>query len=145
MIKTHMEWNSLYRWQCECLASWEEEDFRGIAEVTTGAGKTRMAAFGCRKLLEKTGGQLWIYVIVPKTALKKQWRNTLLEAGIDDVTIWSSGKRREGKATIFTVNTARHTVSLLIQEHCVRDKASFWCWTKSTTTGVPRTATSSIS
>ena len=38
-----MKNKKLYAWQKECLAAWEENRFRGIINVVTGAGKTYLA------------------------------------------------------------------------------------------------------
>ena len=42
----------LYAWQKECIRAWRDNDFHGIVNVVTGAGKTIMALYGAR-LLEK--------------------------------------------------------------------------------------------
>ena len=73
----------LYKWQEECLVTWKNCGYRGIAEVTTGAGKTLMAVRGSLMLDEEMNNNLSVYVVVPKVALKssgrKPWRKTRLK------------------------------------------------------------------
>ena len=78
---------SLYKWQEECLGIWRDFGYRGIAEVTTGAGKTFMATIGSIKLNEECNDNLSVYIVVPKVALKKQWKDVLIKSGIKDIGI----------------------------------------------------------
>lgn len=107
---------SLYKWQEECLGIWRDFGYRGIAEVTTGAGKTFMATIGSIKLNEECNDNLSVYIVVPKVALKKQWKDVLIKSGIKDIGIWSNIKRKKGKYTIMTINTARDVLPLLIEK-----------------------------
>ena len=90
---------SLYKWQKECLNTWKNSGYRGIAEVTTGAGKTFMAVQGSKKLDEEENSNLSVYIVVPKVALKKQWKEVLLKNKVKDIEIWSNVKRKKGKYT----------------------------------------------
>ncbi len=68
----------LYAWQKECIRAWRDNDFHGIVNVVTGAGKTIMALYGAR-LLEKhlqsvsPAASLRVKVVVPTSALAAQW------------------------------------------------------------------------
>ena len=114
---------SLYRWQEECLNTWKNVGYKGIAEVTTGAGKTLMAVQGSLRLDEEKKGNLSIYVVVPKVALKKQWRDVLSRNGAKDIEIWSNVKSKKGKYTIMTINTARDMLPLLVEKDFKANKA----------------------
>ena len=84
----------LYKWQEECLGTWKNCGYRGIAEVTTGAGKTLMAVRGSLMLDEEMNNNLSVYVVVPKVALKKQWKEALAKNKVKDIEIWSSVRGR---------------------------------------------------
>ena len=62
-----------YRWQEECLDSWEANDNRGIVQAVTGAGKTIFALKAVQRLREKCGESLWTAIVVPTRALMIQW------------------------------------------------------------------------
>ena len=92
----------LYKWQEECLGTWKNSGYRGIAEVTTGAGKTLMAVRGSLMLDEEMNNNLSVYVVVPKVALKKQWKEEGKIHYFDHQycqgrTASSCGKRLHGK------------------------------------------------
>ena len=106
----------LYKWQEECLGTWKNCGYRGIAEVTTGAGKTLMAVRGSLMLDEEMNNNLSVYVVVPKVALKKQWKEALAKNKVKDIEIWSSVRRKKGKYTILTINTARDVLPLLVEK-----------------------------
>lgn len=107
---------SLYKWQEECLSIWRNSGYRGIAEVTTGAGKTLMAVRGSLMLDEEKNSNLSVYIVVPKVALKKQWKEVLSKNQVKDIEIWSNVKRKKGKYTIMTINTAREMLPLLAEK-----------------------------
>ena len=69
----------LYPWQSECLNRWEENGYRGIVHVITGAGKT-MAAMAAMDRLEKKlsaeGKTLRVCVIVPTFVIVPKQGNT---------------------------------------------------------------------
>ena len=43
----------LYKWQKECLNKWEENNYKGIVNVVTGAGKTTLAINAIKKVFSK--------------------------------------------------------------------------------------------
>ena len=112
----------LYRWQEECLSTWKNSEYRGIAEVTTGAGKTLMAVKGSIMLDEEMNNNLSVYIVVPKVALKKQWKEVLIKNGVKDIEIWSNAKKKKGKYTIMTINTARNILPLLVEKDFINMK-----------------------
>ena len=112
----------LYKWQEECLSTWKNSGYRGIAEVTTGAGKTLMAVKGSIMLNEEINNNLSVYIVVPKVALKKQWKEVLLKNKVNDIEIWSNAKRKKGKYTIMTINTARNILPLLAEKDFINKR-----------------------
>lgn len=69
------EWSeklSLHKWQREALDWWQDNDYRGVVEAVTGAGKTRTAIAAAEHHF-RNGGDC-VVVIVPTTALLHQWR-----------------------------------------------------------------------
>ncbi len=66
----------LYPWQREAIKSWTGSDCRGVAEVVTGAGKTRLATEAIRLSLERDD---MIVVLVPTIELMQQWVRELKE------------------------------------------------------------------
>ena len=67
----------LYPWQQECLALWEQNEYRGIVHAVTGSGKTRMALAGMELLKNKTGSRLRVKIVVPGKSLLLQWKRAL--------------------------------------------------------------------
>ena len=112
----------LYKWQEECLSTWKNSGYRGIAEVTTGAGKTLMAVKGSIMLNEEINNNLSVYIVVPKVALKKQWKEVLLKNKVKDIEIWSNATRKKGKYTIMTINTARNILPLLAEKDFINKR-----------------------
>ena len=67
----------LYDWQKDCLAAWEENGWRGIVHVITGAGKTMLALAAAAGIHDRP---IHIRVIVPTLSLMYQWKNAITEA-----------------------------------------------------------------
>ena len=60
----------LFEWQERALAEWRANDFRGVVEAVTGAGKTHVGLAAAREHLEKG----WkVAVLVPRIPLQEQW------------------------------------------------------------------------
>jgi superfamily II DNA or RNA helicase len=103
------ETDGLRRWQAEALKAWTHTNFRGIAEVATGGGKTRfaLAAFERWREHEPTGRAL---IIVPSAALLDQWSVAVsLHHDIvgNQIALWPGGRESDRLVTIMIVNTAR--------------------------------------
>ena len=64
----------LYPWQKEALAAWREAGRSGIVTAVTGAGKTRVALGAIREQLGRRGR---VVIVVPTTALQRQWFDEL--------------------------------------------------------------------
>lgn len=106
----------LYDWQIECLDKWEEAGHKGIAEVTTGAGKTIMAREALRRLRGRIP-ELRAFIVVPRVALLDQWKNTL-KAGNIESAIYRPGQKHKEKARviIMTINSAREVLPILAED-----------------------------
>lgn len=114
----------LYKWQNECLEKWKETGYRGIAEVTTGAGKTYMAGYGALNLRSIYADCLVVYIVVPRVALQEQWQRALKNIGINDSHIYQKGKQPWVKPQfeILTINTAREVLPLIIDKNMQENK-----------------------
>lgn len=67
---------SLYDWQLDALAAWEDAGRRGVVQAVTGTGKTRIGLAAIDDAL-RAGRQS--VVIVPTLALARQWRAAIAE------------------------------------------------------------------
>lgn len=61
---------SLYAWQEEAFSAWESNEYRGIVEAVTGAGKTRLGIAAVSAAVRE-GRQ--VVVLVPTIELLHQW------------------------------------------------------------------------
>ncbi|MBQ8073772.1 MAG: DEAD/DEAH box helicase [Clostridia bacterium] len=105
----------LYPWQTACLKAWEANHFRGIAHVTTGAGKTVLALNAMDRFLSlHPEGR--VRIIVPTIPLAQQWETALLrhENAADKMIGFFGGGSRDDADTqilIYIVNSARDALS----------------------------------
>lgn len=106
---------TLYKWQEECLEEWKKVSHRGVIEVTTGSGKTLLAAVCAIRRSEEVSGNIRTYVVVPRVPLLEQWRKTLEYAGIKNAVVQNRGKIVEAQTSIFTINRARDRLPLIIE------------------------------
>ncbi len=117
----------LYQWQEDCLKAWEENAWRGIVNVITGAGKTVFALAAMERLREQYP-DLKIRIVVPTIPLANQWKQALLRRAKDeeDFPGFYGGMRKDRadrKIMIYIVNSARMALSrhiradLSIREH----------------------------
>ena len=104
--------HNLYKWQQECLDQWIHNNYHGIVDVTTGAGKTY---FSCAAILHlrKIYPRLRIRIVVPTIMLARQWRNTLLADAVTSIGM-QNGQHKDDPdrdITIYVINSARYTIS----------------------------------
>ena len=80
---------SLRKHQLEALRQWQsvENNFKGIFELATGAGKTITAIYGAVKMYEKRG-RLFLIVAVPYQNLADQWQQNFKLFGISPVVCY---------------------------------------------------------
>jgi superfamily II DNA or RNA helicase len=120
---------SLYEWQAQALVNWRANNYRGIANAVTGAGKSRLALAAIRDLLAEGGKCV---VVVPTVVLLKQWAE-LIEDALPQVRVGRAGNGRDDDlnrhdVVVTTVATARQrtfslppqSVGLLVADECHR-------------------------
>ena len=120
---------SLYEWQAQALVNWRANNYRGIANAVTGAGKSRLALAAIRDLLAEGGKCV---VVVPTVVLLKQWAE-LIEDALPQVRVGRAGNDRDDDlnrhdVVVTTVATARQrtfslppqSVGLLVADECHR-------------------------
>jgi superfamily II DNA or RNA helicase len=73
---------SLRPYQKKALVKWEKNDFKGIFEMATGTGKTRVA-IGAIKRMEKINDTFLIVISVPSDTLAVQWKVQLEQWGYE--------------------------------------------------------------
>ena len=99
----------LREWQIIALQRWEDNNFRGIAEVATAGGKTFFAIEGIKKWLSVfPDGK--ILILVPTSALQDQWYVNLIdELKIEgsEINTWPDSTNINLKYQIMVVNTGR--------------------------------------
>lgn len=100
-----MNRESGYRWQEECLAAWEKNHYRGIAEAVTGTGKTMLAVKAFEKLLQIYGNRIQAVVVVPTHALMRQWNRILLSFFLE------ADFEKEPRFQVCVVNSARYRLA----------------------------------
>ena len=112
---------NLYDWQKDCLIKWHVNNYRGIINVATGAGKTILAVAAIKTLCEKLcktdrDSSLKVKIIVPKIFLAGQWVNTLINVlgakrGEIGLYYGQSKEDENRKYMIYVLNSARYSVS----------------------------------
>lgn len=86
--------SALWTWQQDALDAWRAAGSRGIVQAVTGTGKTRVGVEAIRETLA-VGRQ--VLVLVPTTALLRQWARTLSR----DLTGARIGLLGDGKVASF--------------------------------------------
>jgi len=112
----------LLPWQKDCLCAWEANDFRGIAHVITGAGKTLLAVAAVKRLLDDMDTRLKIKIVVPKTFLMYQWHLALreeLEFPRENIGFFSVAHKSQPdkQVMLYVINSARDVLA----RHVVED------------------------
>jgi superfamily II DNA or RNA helicase len=120
---------NLYPWQKEALRKWKAQNYLGVVEAVTGAGKTMIGINATIEQVEKDG---FVLVIVPSLELLKQWEMKLQENLPNaQIGIFGGGSQvtfRDYEVIVATVNAARRyellpprkRVGLLIADECHR-------------------------
>lgn len=108
-----------YRWQENCLRSWEENHFRGVVHAVTGSGKT-VVALSAIDLLRARFPDLCVRIVVPTIPLAQQWKTALLHhAPTEEQRPGFFGGGAKDNAdrlnTIYIVNSARGSLSAHIR------------------------------
>ncbi len=112
---------TLYKWQEECLEKWFQNNCRGMVQAVTGSGKTLLALAAADQLEQHLGQMLFVRIVVPTSALLRQWHNSLkshLETYGKRETNARIGIRGSGhksssdcKYMIYVINSARYELA----------------------------------
>lgn len=105
----------LYPWQRECLDNWERNNYHGIVNAITGAGKTRMALAGIQHLKAVYGSKLRIKIVLPGKSLLGQWKKALHQTLSSETEIGICGggykSTSEKPYMLYVINSARYCLA----------------------------------
>lgn len=123
---------TLYPWQSECLNKWKINEYHGIVNAVTGAGKTRLAMECIRHLKANSinnpqnvlssvsnpsSPKLRIKIVVPGKSLLFQWKRALEQIFDEDsdnsIGIFGNGIQNpcEKEIMIYVINSARYQLA----------------------------------
>lgn len=123
---------TLYPWQLECLNEWKKNEYHGIVNAVTGAGKTRFALECIRHLKTNSintspmmlssatnlsSAKLRIKIVVPGKSLLLQWKRALEQSFDEDsdnsIGIFGNGIQNpcEKEIMIYVINSARYQLA----------------------------------
>ncbi len=94
---------SLFAWQIEALAAWEQRGRRGVVEAVTGTGKTMI---GVAAVIDQLRGRGQALVLVPTRELQQQWIGVLRERLAPGTLIGKLGDGGAGSLTTHDVVVA---------------------------------------
>lgn len=105
----------LYAWQKACLKKWEKNNYHGIVNVVTGAGKTRLALEAAALAWAKFP-DLRVKVVVPTIALANQWKLAFLDYAKSEEFrpgFFGGGTKDDPtrRVMIYVINSARDSLS----------------------------------
>jgi len=112
----------LFPWQEACLTAWENNHFRGIANVITGAGKTKLAMAAIKRLFIVENNNVKIKIVVPKNFLLYQWHLNLreeLDIPREEIGFYSGTQKSkpDKKFMLYVINSARDVLA----RHIIND------------------------
>jgi len=101
-------------YQLESFKAWEDNNYRGVIVLPTGAGKTLLGLYAIHKLRLKS------LIVVPTIDLLRQWKEKIME-GLnipeDMIGIFGGGKKEIEPVTIITYDSASTNVHNLADKH----------------------------
>ncbi len=101
-------------YQLDAFKAWEDNNYRGVIVLPTGAGKTLLALYAIHKL------KLRSLIVVPTIDLLRQWQEKIVE-GLnipeDIIGIFGGGKKEIKPITIITYDSAYTNVHNLTDKH----------------------------
>lgn len=113
----------VYAWQKDCLKTWIKNDCRGIVQAVTGAGKTHLALDCIQYLEQDPQHTLRVKIVVPGSALLRQWKNALAArlpdgAASQEIGVFGGGRKDDfcRKYMIYVINSARYHLARQILE-----------------------------
>lgn len=111
----------LYPWQEDCLKKWFANHGRGMVQAVTGSGKTLLALTAEKRLRNELEPELRVKIVVPTSALMRQWARALKEFLGDtrqEITRQEIGLRGAGfrssadcRYMIYVINSARYELA----------------------------------
>ena len=84
--------------QLDALREWQQNNFKGIFELATGAGKTITAIYGAVKMY-RSRKRLFLIIAVPYKNLARQWMENLKLFGISPIACFDSEKKWKSQLT----------------------------------------------
>lgn len=104
-------------YQLEAIDAWEKQDYRGIFDLCTGAGKTYAALAATAHLYKKMNGTLAVIIVCPYQHLVEQWKDDIVAFGMNPIVCYSASSQRNWKDRLKTAVTS---FNLGVQKHfCV--------------------------
>lgn len=101
-------------YQLESFKAWQDNNYRGVIVLPTGAGKTLLGLYAIHKLRLKS------LIVVPTIDLLRQWKEKIME-GLnipeDMIGIFGGGKKEVKPVTIITYDSAYTNVHNLADKH----------------------------
>ena len=82
--------------QLEAIRAWDQNQFKGILQLSTGSGKTITSIYAAVKVFEqrkKRGWSTTLIVAVPYIELAEQWANVLALFNIHPHKVWGSSEK----------------------------------------------------
>jgi len=103
-------WEGAYKHQGIAINEWENNNYRGVFEMCTGAGKTIASLVGAHKLFEKTN-QLLVYISVPYKPLLWQWVSECKKFGLNPLGLSNLSKKQKKQKLSLIVKKLNYGVS----------------------------------
>lgn len=128
----------LYEWQEQCLKRWFANGGRGMVQAVTGSGKTLLALTAAERLEKQTGLKPRVKIVVPTSALMRQWNRDLREFLThfengekytsnlqEEIGMRGGGDRSafDCKYMIYVINSARYELARQILTELKRGEA----------------------
>lgn len=92
-----ISFDDLYDYQNKAIEVWEDNNYIGIYDMCTGAGKTYTAIGSIKKLHEANKGRLAVVIVAPYQHLVEQWVEDLVKYNITPIVGYSDSKYRKYK------------------------------------------------
>lgn len=90
-------WVKLHDYQLEAIASWKENNFRGIFDMATGTGKTFTGLGAIAELYNENNKRLAVVIVCPYQHLVEQWVEDIDLFGMKPIIGYSASKQRSWK------------------------------------------------
>ena len=95
-----ISYDSLYDYQVEAINCWEKDNYRGIFDMCTGAGKTYTAIGAIKKIYEAKEGKIAVVIVAPYQHLVEQWVEDLIKFNINPIVGYSNPQYKNYKTKL---------------------------------------------